>query len=74
MTLHASTFEYHAPTEQQKTAMARGRAAAHDYASVIEALLTDGPDKTYALRKFREVAMWVNVALTRNPDGAPREE
>ena len=25
-----------------------------------------------ALRKLREVAMWANVAITRQPDGAPR--
>ena len=37
-----------------------------------EALIPDGPDKTYMLRKFREVAMWANIAITRNPDGSPR--
>ena len=28
--------------------------------------------ETYALRKFREVAMWANIAITRNPDGSPK--
>lgn len=74
MTLHASTFEYHKPTDAQLEAMSRGRAAAYDYATALEALLPDGPDKTFIMRQLRTVAMWVNVTLTRNPDGAPREE
>jgi hypothetical protein len=34
----------------------------------------DGPDKTYILRKLREVSMWVNVAITRFSDGAARTD
>jgi NADPH-dependent ferric siderophore reductase len=39
---------------------------------MIEALVPDGPDKTYTIRHFREVTMWVNVAITRHHDGSPR--
>lgn len=73
MTLHESTFGYLTPTEKQKELMTEARNAAADYAEVLDALLDDGPDKTYVLRKLREVAMWANVAITRHPDGAPRE-
>ena len=69
---HPSTFEYLAPTEMQKGHMASARTAADTYAKSLEALVPDGPDKTYLLRRLREVAMWVNVAITRNPDGSPR--
>jgi hypothetical protein len=73
MTLHPSTFGYLKPTEAQIIAMGDARAAAHGYARALDALLPEGPDKTYTLRKLREVAMWANVALTRHADGSPRE-
>lgn len=72
VTLHESTFAYLNPTDEQKGNMQMARIAAKDYAAVIETLVPEGPDKTYALRKFREVAMWVNIAITRQPDGSPR--
>jgi hypothetical protein len=70
--LHDSTFDYLKPTEKQMHDMEQARAAAATYADVLEELLPPGPDKTYALRKVREVAMWANVAITREADGAPR--
>ncbi len=72
MPLDVSTFEYLKPTEDQLNMMAAARKAAHDYAMQLEGNLPDGPDKTYILRKFREVAMWVNIAITRQADGSPR--
>lgn len=71
--MHPSTFEYLKPTDSQIHAMSSLREAAKIYARVLETNLPDGPDKTYAIRKFREVAMWVNIAVTRQPDGSPRE-
>lgn len=73
MPLHDSTFEYLNPTDEQKQRMNTLRHAAAAYASVIEHNVPDGPDKTYILRAHRQNAMWVNVAITRNPDGSPRE-
>ena len=70
--MDTSTFEYLKPTDEQLVVMDRGRSAAKGYSQVLEKIIPDGPDKTYILRKFREVAMWVNVAITRQPDGAPR--
>lgn len=52
--------------------MAACRVAAKEYAETLELELPDGPDKTFILRKLRTVAMWANVAITRNSDGSPR--
>ena len=71
--MHVSTFEYLKPSEEQIKQMEEARQRAFVYANAMEALLPEGPDKTYILRKFREVAMWVNIALTRQPDGSPRD-
>lgn len=70
--MHNSTFDYLKPTDAQVADMTQARNAAKQYADQLEALVPDGPDKTYALRKLRELAMWVNVAITRNSDGSPR--
>jgi len=72
MTLHASTFDYLNPTDAQKATMNDLRQRASVYAQAVDAALPDGPDKTFLLRQFREVAMWVNIAVTRNADGSPR--
>lgn len=71
-TLHPSTFEYLKPREGQVEVMNSLRKTTADYAAAIEQALDDGPDKTYILRRIRETAMWINVALTRNADGSPR--
>lgn len=67
-----STFEYLKPTDVQMADMSAVRNAAADFARVLERYVPDGPDKTYLLRKHREVAMWANIAITRQPDGSPR--
>jgi len=71
--MHASTFDYLKPTDQQIENMAIMRQASKAYCQAIEAMVPDGPDRTYLVRKHREVAMWINVAITRQPDGAPRQ-
>lgn len=70
--MHPSTFEYLQPTPAQIAAMARVRGAAKAYHDVLDEVLPDGPDKTFVIRTHRSNAMWANVALTRQPDGAPR--
>ena len=72
MTMHESTFEYLTPTDDQLAHMARVREAAAVYCAVLEAEMPDGPDKTFVIRNHRSNAMWVNVAITRQPDGSPR--
>ena len=73
-TLHHSTFEYLKPTDEQIRRMGMLRTAAAHYANALDQLLPDGPDKTYILRRVRETAMWVNVAVTRHTDGTPRDQ
>lgn len=71
--MHASTYEYLKPTDEQAQQMSRVRAAAKTYSEVLEKELPDGPDKTFVIRAHRSNAMWANVAITRQPDGTPRE-
>lgn len=73
MILHPSTFEYLKPTEAQIETMSALRKAASEYAEILDRLLPDGPDKTFIIRAHRANAMWVNVAVTRQADGTPRE-
>lgn len=70
--MHSSTMGYLNPTDAQKEVMGKARECAMTYLEAIETYVPDGPDKTYIIRKLREVAMWVNVAITRLPDGTPR--
>ena len=70
--LHSSTFEYLKPTENQITTMSVARGVVADCAKQLEELVPQGPDRTYLLRKLREVSMWANVAITREADGSPR--
>lgn len=72
--MHTSTFEYLKPTQAQVEQMARVRAAAKEYCDILEANLPEGPDKTFVIRNHRSNAMWANVAITRHPDGTPRED
>ena len=48
-------------------------AARRRQSDVLERELPEGPDKTYLIRKLREVAMWAIVCVTRLPDGTPRD-
>lgn len=67
-----TTFDYLKPTDSQLADMKEVREAASDYWEVLNRIVPDGPDKTYLMRKLREVAMWANTAITRQPDGSPR--
>jgi hypothetical protein len=60
------------PTDEQIERMAILREAARVYCDALEYHLPDGPDKTFVIRAHRSNAMWVNVAITRLPDGVPR--
>lgn len=71
--MHPSTYDYLKPTDEQIERMVRVRAAAKAYSEVLDAELPDGPDKTYVMRNHRSNAMWANVAITRQPDGTPRQ-
>jgi hypothetical protein len=70
--MHSSTYEYLKPTDDQIELMTKLRDAAKVYGDILEAALPEGPDKTFVIRMHRSNAMWVNVAITRLPDGTPR--
>jgi hypothetical protein len=70
--MHESTFGYLKPTDAQMETMNKAREAAKVYCDALDALLPDGPDKTFIIRAHRANAMWANVAITRNADGSPR--
>lgn len=71
--MHPSTYEYLKPTLEQMDKMSRLREAARIFGEVLEKELPDGPDKTFTIRGHRSNCMWANVAITRLPDGTPRE-
>lgn len=70
--LSPSTYDYLKPSREQMAKMEGLRAAAKAYSDILEEQLPDSADKTYLLRKLREVAMWVNITVTRHQDGSPR--
>jgi hypothetical protein len=70
--MHASTFEYLKPTQEQIDHMSQLRQAAKAYAECLDTFLIDGPDKSFIMRNHRTNAMWANVAVTRKADGTPR--
>lgn len=72
MALHQETFQYLKPTDGQLKDMEALRKLFRVFAAEIEAILPEGPDKTYVLRQLRDIAMWSNLCVTRHPDGAPR--
>ena len=70
--MHSSTFEYLKPTDAQLARMDLARKASSAYATALQEILPEGPDKTYIMRHLRTTAMWCNVCITRLPDGTPR--
>ena len=72
MAMHPTTFEYLKPTDAQIETMGWLRASTKDYADILDRHLPDGPDKTFIMRELRSLAMWINVSITRLPDGTPR--
>jgi hypothetical protein len=72
MALHEQTFGYLNPTDEQKEHMAYTRSSFQIFVKDIDPHIPEGPDKTYLMRQLRDCAMWVNIAITRNPDGSPR--
>lgn len=72
MSLHPTTFGYLMPTEAQKEAMTDSRSSFAECAERVGMILPEGPDKDHVMRLLRDAAMWANVAITREADGAPR--
>ena len=73
MSLHPETFNYIKPTERQLFQMQELREAFPKLADLIQRNIPDGVDKTFIIRELRSIAMWCNVAITREQDGSPRQ-
>lgn len=73
MNLHTSMFDYLQPTSNQIAMMKEARLAFMHLASVLNTIVPDGPDKTHMVRTLRNASMWANIAITRHPDGSPRQ-
>jgi hypothetical protein len=71
--LHKSAFKYLKPNEDQLKTMEYLRESTREYSDKLELNLPAGPDKTFILRSLRTLAMWINVCITRDADGKPRE-
>ena len=68
-----ATYEFLQPTEAQQEKIQRIRNAIRGLSEFLEQELPEGPDRTYLIRKLREVAMWANITITRDQYGVPRE-
>lgn len=71
--MHPTTFEYLKPTDSQMETMSKLRQAFAALAHEVDDTIRPGADKDHVLRLIREAAMWANVAITREPDGTPRQ-
>ena len=71
--MHETTFEYLKPTDAQLETMQKMRHAFAKLAHEVDDTVRPGADKDYALRLIRDAGMWVNVAITREEDGTPRQ-
>lgn len=71
--MHPTAFEYLKPTDEQLAKMTIMREAAKTYCDILEKELPAGPDKSFIIRNHRTNAMWVNISITRHPEGMPRD-
>ena len=72
MSLHPQAFDIISPTEAQVETMAKMRYAFAKLAAEVEDTIRPGPDREHVVRMIRDAALWANVAITRDSDGAPR--
>lgn len=59
----ARIFTYHKPSPEQLPKLEKLRAAALEFARVIEANVPNCADRSAAIRKIREAVMTANAAL-----------
>ncbi len=59
-------FTYHAPKEGQPERYERIRYKAKMFAAYINEHCPDSREKSVALTKIEEAAMWANAAIARN--------
>ncbi len=58
-------FTYHKPTQQQQIKYKALRAAAKDYAKMVEDLCPESREKSLAMTNIEQSSMWANAAIAR---------
>ena len=61
-----SAFTYHAPKGDQPTRYQEVRDNAKQFANLIERNCPPSSERTLALRKLQECAMWANASIAMN--------
>lgn len=59
-------FTYHAPKQDQPARYERIRAAARDFAMLLEANCSDSREKSLALTNLQQTVMWANASIAIN--------
>lgn len=59
-------FTYHAPKEGQPEKYERIRAAAKDFATVINEECPDSREKSLAITNLQQASMWANASIACN--------
>lgn len=61
-----NAFTYHAPKEGQPEKYQAIREKAKELAYLIQGLVPDSREKSLAMTKLEECAMWANAGIARN--------
>ena len=61
-----SAFTYHAPKPGQPEMYTEIREKAKELAFLIDGLCPDSREKSLAMTKLEECAMWANASIARN--------
>ena len=61
-----NTYTYHAPKEGQEDKYQRIRAKAKELAYLIDEECPDSREKSLAMTKLEECAMWANASVARS--------
>ena len=61
-----SAFTYHAPKPGQPEMYTEIREKAKELAYLIDGLCPDSREKSLAMTKLEECAMWANASIARN--------
>lgn len=61
-----SVFTYHAPKPGQPEQYTAIREKAKELAYLIDSTCTDSCEKSLAMTKLEECAMWANASIARN--------
>lgn len=64
--MNDNTFDYQKPTEASLEILTIIRAAAKEYAKILIKTLPESREKSIAITKIEETAMWANKSVVQN--------